>query len=251
MCDLMVLAFQADVTRVATFMFANEGSNRSYPSIGVPEGHHDLSHHGNDPKKHAKIRKINRFHIEQFAYLLGKLKAIQEGDGTLLDNSHDRLRQRHRRRQPPQPRRPADPAARQGRRHDQAGPAPAATAQDTPLHNLYLSHARPDGRAGRPASATARGGWRSWTAEIALTRHGRPRVVLARASVTIVERPMPSASPGPGTLRRGGPRGRRRRAGVRRQRPLLPVQGVRPHLFLSNLEADVLLEAAPPYDPAR
>ena len=68
-------------------MFANEGSNRSYPFIGVPEGHHDLSHHGGDPKKHEKIQKINRFHIEQFAYLLGKLKAIREGDGTLLDNS--------------------------------------------------------------------------------------------------------------------------------------------------------------------
>ena len=68
-------------------MFANEGSNQSYPFIGVPEGHHDLSHHGGDPKKHEKIKKINRFHIEQFAYLLGKLKSIREGDGTLLDNS--------------------------------------------------------------------------------------------------------------------------------------------------------------------
>ena len=69
MGDMMVLAFQADLTRIATFMFANEGSNRRYPFIGVPEGHHDLSHHGNDPKKHEKIKKINTFHIEQFAYL--------------------------------------------------------------------------------------------------------------------------------------------------------------------------------------
>jgi hypothetical protein len=86
MCDLLVLAFQADVTRVCTFVIANEGSNRPYPWIGVPEGHHDLSHHGNDPKKRAKIRDINRFHVSQLAYLLGKLKAVREGDGTLLDH---------------------------------------------------------------------------------------------------------------------------------------------------------------------
>jgi hypothetical protein len=86
MCDLLVLAFQADVTRVCTFVLANEGSNRPYAFIGVPEGHHDLSHHGNDPKKRAKIREINRFHVAQLAYLLRKLKSIPEGDGTLLDH---------------------------------------------------------------------------------------------------------------------------------------------------------------------
>ena len=85
MCDLMVLAFQADVTRVSTFVLANEGSNRPYPFVDVPDGHHDLSHHGNDAAKHEKIKKINRFHIEQFAYLLGRLKSIPEGDGSLLD----------------------------------------------------------------------------------------------------------------------------------------------------------------------
>jgi hypothetical protein len=87
MFDLMALAFQGDVTRVSTFMFANEGSGRSYPFIGVPEGHHDLSHHGNDPKKHEKIQKINTFHIEHFAYFLNKLASIREGDGTVLDHS--------------------------------------------------------------------------------------------------------------------------------------------------------------------
>ncbi len=87
MLDLMVLAFQGDVTRISTFMYANEGSNKSYSFIDVPEGHHDLSHHGNDKAKHEKIKKINRFHMEQFAYLLGKLKAIPEGGGTLLDNT--------------------------------------------------------------------------------------------------------------------------------------------------------------------
>ena len=86
MCDMMALAFQGDVTRVSTFVLANEGSTRAYPFIGVPDGHHDVSHHGGNAEKHAKIRKINRFHIEQFAYLLGKLKSIREGEATLLDN---------------------------------------------------------------------------------------------------------------------------------------------------------------------
>ncbi len=85
MLDLMALAFQADVTRIGTFMFANEASNRAYPFLNVPDGHHDLSHHGRDPKKHEKIGAINRFHVEQFAYLLGKLRSMKEGDGTLLD----------------------------------------------------------------------------------------------------------------------------------------------------------------------
>ncbi|ODT97524.1 MAG: hypothetical protein ABS79_07430 [Planctomycetes bacterium SCN 63-9] len=87
MFDLMALAFQGDVTRITTFMYANEGSNRPYSHINVSEGHHELSHHGNDPKKHEKIKKINLFHIEQFAYLLGKLKAIREGEKSLLDNT--------------------------------------------------------------------------------------------------------------------------------------------------------------------
>ncbi len=87
MLDLLALAFQADVTRIGTFMFANEASNRAYPFLGVPDGHHDLSHHGNDPKKHEKIRTINRFHVEQFAYLIGRLKSMKEGDGTVLEHS--------------------------------------------------------------------------------------------------------------------------------------------------------------------
>lgn len=86
MCDLMVLAFQADVTRVCSFVLTNEGSNKPYPFIGVPEGHHDLSHHGNDAKKKEKIRDINKFHVTQLSYLLQKLKSIPEGDGTLLDH---------------------------------------------------------------------------------------------------------------------------------------------------------------------
>lgn len=86
LCDLLVLAFQTDTTRICTFVMANEGSNRSYPSVGVPEGHHDLSHHQNNAEKKTKLRNINTFHITQFAYLLKKLKSIPEGEGTLLDH---------------------------------------------------------------------------------------------------------------------------------------------------------------------
>jgi len=85
MADLLVLALQGDLTRISTFVFANEGSNRSYASIGVPEGHHDLSHHQGDKAKQEKISKINRFHVEQLAYFIGKLNAVKEGNGTLLD----------------------------------------------------------------------------------------------------------------------------------------------------------------------
>jgi len=87
MGDMMVLAFQADLTRVSTFMFANEGSNRSYRQIGIAEGHHELSHHGRAPEKLAKIRQINRFHIEQLSYIAQKMQSIKEGNGTLLDNT--------------------------------------------------------------------------------------------------------------------------------------------------------------------
>lgn len=87
MYDLLALAFQGDLTRVSTFVVANEGSNRAYPFIEVPDGHHDLSHHGGSAEKQAKIRLINRFHTTQLAYFLEKLKAINEGERSLLDNS--------------------------------------------------------------------------------------------------------------------------------------------------------------------
>ena len=87
MMDLIVLAFQADVTRVTTFVLANEGSNRPYPFVDVSDGHHYLSHHGGDEEKVAKIRRINIFHTQELAYFLEKLNAIPEGDGSLLDHS--------------------------------------------------------------------------------------------------------------------------------------------------------------------
>jgi hypothetical protein len=87
MADLLVLAFQGDLTRIATFVFANDGSNRSYRFIEVAEGHHDLSHHGRDKEKLKKIQKINQFHVTQLAYFLEKMKSVREGSGSLLDNS--------------------------------------------------------------------------------------------------------------------------------------------------------------------
>lgn len=86
MFDLQALAFQTDTTRLSSFILAHDGSNRPYPWIGVSDGHHDLSHHGNDEAKKTKIARINRFHVEQFAYFLGRLKATKEGEGSLLDN---------------------------------------------------------------------------------------------------------------------------------------------------------------------
>src|SRR5690606_40258855 len=86
MFDLMVLAFQTDSTRVITFMYANEGSNRSYPSVEVREGHHELSHHGRNQEKLDKIARIDKYHISEFAYLLEKLASVEENGKRLLDN---------------------------------------------------------------------------------------------------------------------------------------------------------------------
>ncbi|REJ90156.1 MAG: DUF1552 domain-containing protein [Planctomycetota bacterium] len=87
MLDLMVLAMATDTTRVVTFMFGNGASNRPYPQIGIRAGHHDLSHHDRDEQKIEQVAKINRFHMNLFAALLKKMKAVEEGEGTLLDNS--------------------------------------------------------------------------------------------------------------------------------------------------------------------
>lgn len=87
MIDLMVLAAQADLTRVNTLMLAREVSGRSYPEIDVPDAHHPMSHHGNDPEKIAKLTKINTLHIEQVAYYLKRMGETKDGNGTLLDNT--------------------------------------------------------------------------------------------------------------------------------------------------------------------
>lgn len=93
MMDIMALAFQTDATRVSTFILGHDGSNRPYPKAtavgyenGIAEGHHDLSHHNNNPEKKTKLAIINRYHMAQYAYFLEKLKSVKEGDGTMLDN---------------------------------------------------------------------------------------------------------------------------------------------------------------------
>ena len=85
MLDLQVLAFQADLTRVVTFMMSREVSPRTYPELGIPDPHHGLSHHQNRPEQMAKLAKLNRHHVEQLAYFMEKLAATPDGDGTLLD----------------------------------------------------------------------------------------------------------------------------------------------------------------------
>ena len=87
MLDLQCAAFQADLTRVATFMMGREGSLQSYPEIGVPDSHHPLTHHGGKADLVEKVAKINAFHLELFARFAAKLKATPDGDGSLLDHS--------------------------------------------------------------------------------------------------------------------------------------------------------------------
>jgi hypothetical protein len=86
MLDLQLLAFQTDLTRVISFMLGKEQSARPYPQIGVPEAHHPLSHHNDNPELIAQMSKINRYHSELFAKYVGKLRATPDGDGTLLDH---------------------------------------------------------------------------------------------------------------------------------------------------------------------
>ena len=87
MFDLQVLAFQTDITRVVTLMMGREQSDRSFREIGIPDAHHVLSHHSNDPQKKEKIAQINVFHAQTFGYLLDKLRSTPDGEGSLLDHS--------------------------------------------------------------------------------------------------------------------------------------------------------------------
>jgi hypothetical protein len=87
MYDLLAVAYQTNVTRVASFMVAREISNRTYPQIGVPDGHHATSHHQNKPEKIEKLVKIQTYHLTLFAKFLEKLRTTKDGDGSLLDHS--------------------------------------------------------------------------------------------------------------------------------------------------------------------
>ena len=87
MIDLLVVAWQSDMTRVASFMLGREGSNRAYPEIGIADGHHSISHHQGDPEKVEKLLKIDALHVSTHAYFLKKLQETRDGDGSLLDHS--------------------------------------------------------------------------------------------------------------------------------------------------------------------
>ena len=87
MYDIQLLAFQTDSTRISSFMLGNAGSNRTFPEVDVRDGHHSLSHHRNEADKMEQLRRIDRYQVEQFAWFLGRMKSVTEGDATLLDNS--------------------------------------------------------------------------------------------------------------------------------------------------------------------
>ena len=86
MSNMMAIAFQADQTRIVTFLMTHEGSSRPYRELGIPDGHHPLTHHRNQPDLMEKVRQINTYHVQQFASFVEKMKSTKEGDGTLLDN---------------------------------------------------------------------------------------------------------------------------------------------------------------------
>ena len=137
MTDLQLVAFQTDSTRIVTMMMGREGSMRTYPEIGVPDPHHPLTHHRNNPEWIEKVTTVNAMHMELFAGFIKKLKATPDGDGTLLDHSmivygsglSDGNRHTHERS--------ARPDRRRRRR---AAPRPSMVyPKDTPMTNLFLT----------------------------------------------------------------------------------------------------------------
>ena len=138
MMDLQVIAWQTDMTRVASFMMGRDGSNRPYREIGIADGHHSISHHQQDPERVEKLIKIDELHVAMFAYLLKRLQETPDGDGTLLDHSlilfgsslsesnihtHDDL-----------------PIVLAGRANGQVqGNRHLVYAKETPLNNLFLN----------------------------------------------------------------------------------------------------------------
>ena len=138
MYDLLALAYQCDLTRVATFMIGKEVSGRSYPEIGVPDGHHACSHHQNDPVKLAKLAKINRYHVQHFTYFLEKLRTDAGWGRVAAGPLGVRVWVGDQRREHSLPSGPAD-AGGGRRRGDAAGRAAPQYASDTPLSNLYVA----------------------------------------------------------------------------------------------------------------
>ncbi len=161
MFDLQVLAWQAGMTRVSTLMLAVEASNAVYPKSGVRDAFHPLSHHSNIQENKDKLAQINRYHIGLFGYLLEKMQQTPDGEGTLLDQFHFDVGQRHGRQQRPQPRSAADAARGRRRRPQGWASHQRAGGKKVPLANLHLTPAAEGWHRGRRRSATARGRWTS------------------------------------------------------------------------------------------
>jgi hypothetical protein len=139
MMDMIALAFRTDTTRIATFMFGNEVTNQNFSFLpGISSGHHDISHHQNDPEKLKQYQMIGQWHIEQYAYLLSKLREIKEGDSSVLDQSMILFGAGIRNGDQHDPHNlPIVVAGKAGGRL--AGGQHLSYAEDTPLANLYLS----------------------------------------------------------------------------------------------------------------
>ncbi|MCX6592823.1 MAG: DUF1552 domain-containing protein [Acidobacteria bacterium] len=139
MMDMIALAFRTDTTRIATFMFGNEVTNQNFSFLpGISSGHHDISHHQNDPEKLKQYQMIGQWHIEQYAYLLSKLREIKEGDSNVLDQSMILFGAGIRNGDQHDPHNlPIVVAGKAGGRL--AGGQHLSYAEDTPLANLYLS----------------------------------------------------------------------------------------------------------------
>ena len=122
--DLQLLAYQSDLTRVITFMYGREQTGRPYPQIGIPEPHHPLTHHQNDPVKMEKCTMIQTYHVKLFAEYLEKLRATPDGDGSLLDHVILLYGGGHQQQRSPHARPAADAAAGRRRGDDQGRPSP-------------------------------------------------------------------------------------------------------------------------------
>jgi hypothetical protein len=136
MFDLVAVAYQADITRVFTFMMAREASQRTYPQLSLTEPWHNLSHHGHDPEKMAKNARINEYYMQLFAKFVQKLAAIPDGDGSLLDHAlvfyGSGMSDGDSHATDPLPIVAVGGGAGQGHRHIQA-------PEKTPVGNLWLS----------------------------------------------------------------------------------------------------------------
>ena len=139
MMDLQVIAWQTDMTRVASFTMGRDGSNRAYREIGISDGHHSISHHQNDTERVEKLIKIDEMHTQLFAYLVQKLKDTPDGDGIAARSLAHRVRQQLERVEHPHARRSADPDGRQRERPGEGQPSPCvpegnAAEQPVPEH---------------------------------------------------------------------------------------------------------------------